>query len=131
MELTLNRLTRTAQSTVGELFVDGSFECYTLEDTERESGKIYGRTAIPKGTYEVVINYSARFKQYMPLLLNVPDFGGIRIHSGNTDADTLGCILVGQTKGANVIGASRAAYKALFAKLKEVEKKEKIFITIQ
>lgn len=129
MELTLKRLTRTEKSTIGELHINGAFECYTLEDAERAS-KVYGRTAIPKGRYEVMINYSNRFKQYMPLLLNVPNYEGVRIHSGNTDADTLGCVLVGQAKGVDVIGASRAAYKALFAKLKQVEKKEKIFITI-
>lgn len=130
MELVLKRLIKTEKSTIGELSINGSFECYTLEDAERIS-KVYGRTAIPKGRYEVIINYSNRFKQYMPLLLNVPDYEGVRIHSGNTANDTLGCILVGQKKGVDVIGASRLAYKALFNKMKAVEKKEKIFITIQ
>lgn len=130
MELVLKRLIKTEKSTIGELSINGSFECYTLEDAERIS-KVYGRTAIPKGQYEVIINYSNRFKQYMPLLLNVPDYEGVRIHSGNTANDTLGCILVGQKKGVDVIGASRLAYKALFNKMKTVEKKEKIFITIQ
>ncbi len=130
MELVLKRLIKTEKSTIGELSINGSFECYTLEDAERIS-KVYGRTAIPKGQYEVIINYSNRFKQYMPLLLNVPDYEGVRIHSGNTANDTLGCILVGQKKGVDVIGASRLAYKALFNKMKAVEKKEKIFITIQ
>jgi hypothetical protein len=130
MELVLKRLIKTEKSTIGELSINGAFECYTLEDAERIS-KVYGRTAIPKGQYEVIINYSNRFKQYMPLLLNVPDYEGVRIHSGNTANDTLGCILVGQKKGVDVIGASRLAYKALFNKMKAVEKKEKIFITIQ
>ena len=130
MELVLKRLIKTEKSTIGELSINGAFECYTLEDAERIS-KVYGRTAIPKGQYEVIINYSNRFKQYMPLLLNVPDYEGVRIHSGNTANDTLGCILVGQKKGVDVIGARRLAYKALFNKMKAVEKKEKIFITIQ
>lgn len=130
MELLLKRLVKTERSTIGELSINGAFECYTLEDAERVS-KVYGRTAIPKGRYEVIINYSNRFKQYMPLLLNVPNYEGVRIHSGNTSEDTLGCILVGQKKGVNVIGASRLAYKALFGKMKAIEKKEKIFITIQ
>ena len=130
MEPVLKRLIKTEKSTIGELSINGSFECYTLEDAERIS-KVYGRTAIPKGQYEVIINYSNRFKQYMPLLLNVPDYEGVRIHSGNSSKDTLGCVLVGQKKGVDVIGASRLAYKALFDKMKAVEKKEKIFITIQ
>lgn len=130
MELQLNTITKTTESTIGALYVDGVFECYTLEDALRPS-KLYGRTAIPRGRYEVIINFSNRFKEYMPLLLHVPDFEGVRIHSGNTSEDTLGCILVGQTKGVNVIGASRKAYKALFTKLKSVEKRDKIFITIQ
>lgn len=130
MELVLKRLVKTEKSTIGELSINGAFECFTLEDAERIS-KVYGRTAIPKGRYEVIINYSNRFKQYMPLLLNVPDYEGVRIHNGNTPEHTLGCVLVGQKKGVDVIGASRFAYRALFDKMKAVEKKEKIFITIQ
>lgn len=130
MELIVKRLTRTTESTVGELYINGAFECYTLEDAERAS-KIYGRTAIPKGRYEVIINWSNRFKQYMPLLLNVPDFEGVRIHAGNDATDTLGCILVGRTRSPNWIGDSRAAYRSLFKKMMTVEKKEKIHITIE
>ncbi len=130
MELLLNRLIRTTESTVGKLLVNGAFECFTLEDAERPA-KIYGKTAIPKGRYEVIINWSNNFKQYMPLLLSVPDYQGVRIHAGNDAADTLGCILVGRTKSPNWIGESRLAYRALFKKMQLAAKKEKIFITIQ
>ena len=68
-----------------------------MEDTVRDE-KIAGKTAIPEGTYEVVVNRSPRFKRDLPLLLNVPNFEGIRIHRGNTAKDTNGCILVGENK---------------------------------
>lgn len=129
MKLELKRLHRTEKSTIGELYVNGKFECYTLEDVERKE-KVYGETAIDKGTYQVVVTYSNAFKQNMPLLLNVPKFQGIRIHSGNTDKHTLGCILVGQTRSVDFIGNSRLAYKSLFSKIKAAAKKEKVYITI-
>ena len=92
--------------------------------------KIQNVTAIPYGKYEVIINFSNRFQKYMPLLLNVPNYAGVRIHPGNKSADTEGCILVGSSKSLNFIGNSRATYKSLFAKMKLIEKKEKIFINI-
>jgi hypothetical protein len=121
MELLLKRLHKTDKSTVGELFIDGKFECYTLEDVEREV-KIYGKTAIKKGKYDVIINVSNRFKVEMPLLLKVPEFEGIRIHSGNKPEDTLGCILVGETRSLDWVGSSKKAYKKLFAKMKLADK---------
>lgn len=129
MEITIIRLSKTTESTIGEMNIDGVFECFTLEDVEREA-KQWGRTAIPKGRYELIVNFSNRFKQYMPLLLRVPNFEGVRIHSGNTAAHTEGCILVGQKRGVNVIAGSKLAYAALMKKIRVVEKKEKIFVTI-
>lgn len=117
MELKLRRTIKTDNSTIGELFVDGKFECYTLEDKEREV-KIPKETAIPKGKYSISITVSNRFKRELPLLANVPNFEGVRIHPGNTNHDTEGCILVGRTKGVDFIGNSRIAFDALFAKLK-------------
>lgn len=116
MLITLKRLYKTENSTIGELLIDGIFECFTLEDKER-AVKIKSETAIPKGTYKVIINQSNRFKRLMPLLLNVPNFEGVRIHSGNTNHDTEGCILVGQTRNKNYIGQSRKAYEKLFKKM--------------
>jgi hypothetical protein len=120
MLITIKRLHRTETSTIGELLVDGVFECFTLEDTEREV-KIKGETAIKEGKYKVIINKSNRFKRLLPLLLNVPEFEGVRIHSGNTNHDTEGCILVGQTKSKNFIGKSRKAFDALFKKMQAAE----------
>ena len=127
MKLHLKRLHRTDKSTIGELTIDGKFECYTLEDIERDV-KIKSETAIPKGTYKVIINQSNRFKRLMPLLLNVPNFEGVRIHAGNTNHDTEGCILVGRTRGVDFIGQSRKAYDSLFKKMQEA--KEDITLTI-
>lgn len=99
--------------------VDGAYECFTLEDVVREGPKVPGATAIPYGTYAVTITHSERFERDLPLVLDVPGFGGIRIHPGNTAADTEGCILVGRTKGPTFVGESRAAFNALFPKIKE------------
>jgi hypothetical protein len=87
-------------------------------------------TAIPAGTYEVVINFSERFKRPLLLLLKVPDFEGVRIHPGNTEADTEGCILVGRMKPPDFIGESRVAFEALFTKMQDAAAREKIFIEI-
>ncbi len=101
--LELKRDTFTEKSTIGTLVLDDEFLCDTLEDPVREGSdgildqgeKIPGETAIPRGTYQVIINISTRFKREMPLLLHVPFFTGVRIHNGNTAAHTDGCILVG------------------------------------
>jgi len=116
MKITVKRLHRTENSTIGELFIDGKFECYTLEDKEREV-KIKSETAISKGEYKVIINQSNRFKRLLPLLLNVPNFEGVRIHSGNSNHDTEGCILVGTTRSKDFIGSSRIAFQRLFKKM--------------
>ena len=101
MNIELNRITRKLSYTIGRLFVDGEYFCDTLEDRCRDldkEEKVMNETAIPEGTYEVIVNVSARFKRKLPLLLDVPHFSGIRIHRGNTDKDTSGCILVGENK---------------------------------
>ena len=126
MEIKIKRLHRTEHSTIGELSIDGVFECFTLEDKEREV-KIKGETAIAKGNYKVIINRSNRFKRLLPLLLNVPNFEGVRIHSGNSNHDTEGCILVGRTRSQDFIGQSRKAFDKLF---KKMQKAENITITI-
>lgn len=116
MKITVKRLHRTELSTIGELSIDGKFECYTLEDKERDV-KIKSETAIPKGEYKVIINQSNRFKRLLPLLLNVKNFEGVRIHPGNTNHDTEGCILVGTTRSKDFIGSSRIAFQRLFKKM--------------
>ena len=128
MKLKLQRDPSADGATIGKLFVDGVFECFTLEDQIREvfgkpveQWKVPGQTAIPSGTYRVTVDFSMRFQQMMPHILNVPGFDGIRIHSGNTAADTEGCILVGMGIDHNAaspfITESRAAFKPLFDRL--------------
>ncbi len=130
----LLKLKRTEKDTYtsGILTIEGdnTFKCFTLEDKVRPV-KIAGETAIPYDKYEVILNMSNRFKQYMPLLLNVVNFEGVRIHAGNTKEDTHGCILVGYEDGSDgFLGQSKKAFNDLMARLKLVEKKEKIFIEI-
>lgn len=108
----------TEHSTLGSLFLNGEFFCYTLEDTVRKDGvKVFGETAIPEGTYNVTITPSTRFKKWMFLVSPVPNFSGIRIHSGNIAEDTDGCILVGKTRTDNHIWNSGQALSALYAAL--------------
>lgn len=104
--------------TIGSLSVNGTVECFTLEDVVRPE-KIAGETAIPAGTYEVEITPSKRFKRDLPLVMNVPGFEGIRIHPGNTAEDTEGCILVGTSKMPDSVGGSRKAFEVLFAKIRD------------
>lgn len=114
----IERMCFTDKATIGELSIDGEFFCYTLEDTCR-TVKIPKQTAIPPGRYELKITFSERFQKDMPLLLDVPNFEGVRIHSGNTPEDTDGCILVGMKRGVDVIYESRKAYDLLFQELKK------------
>lgn len=118
MELTLTRDLCGAVCTLGKLSVDGAHECYTVEDVVRPNGeKVYGKTAIPAGRYQIVVTMSPRFRRRLPLLLNVPNFEGVRIHPGNTAADTEGCILPGVKRGRDAVYESRKAFDALFEKI--------------
>lgn len=117
MELRLQRDPSDAVATVGRLFVDGAFECFTLEDVVRLGPKVPGRTAIPAGRYRVDLTFSPHFQRILPLVVDVPGFDGIRIHAGNTAADTEGCILVGQGRAMDSITSSRLALAALQPKI--------------
>ena len=133
MKLELVRVALLSQSTLGVLRVDGAFECFVLEDRYRAPGepKVPGKTCIPCGTYPVAITHSPRFGVEMPLVMNVPNFQGIRIHPGNTADDTEGCLLPGRSvNGADVIGGSRQAYAALFERLKAATGPISITITL-
>ena len=110
--------------TIGKMYVkddklskDYTYLCDTLEDKYRgdklDGIKVHGKTAIPKGTYKGCFDYSNHFHQIMPHILEVPYFEGIRIHSGNTDADTEGCILVGYNTAKGMVTSSRSAYQKL------------------
>ena len=117
MTLRLIREPSTLGATLGVLFVDGVFACFTLEDQLRDDGKIAHETAIPAGHYEVRLTHSQRFQRIMPEVLNVPNFTGIRIHQGNTTGDTSGCILVGQDRGVAMVLQSRRAFEQLMFRL--------------
>lgn len=117
MKIQVRREIFSDKSTIGRLFVDGVFECYTLEDVVRSGPKIPAQTAIPFGTYDLTVDHSNHFQRDLPLLLNVPEFDGVRIHPGNTAADTEGCILVAKCAGTDSISNSRDAFNQLFAKI--------------
>lgn len=104
-------------ATLGILCVNGVFECWTLEDAVREAKVVPGGTAIPAGRYKVIVTESLRFQRRLPLLLSVPGFTGIRIHAGNTTADTEGCILPGTTRVPNMVKNSRVAFQRLFERI--------------
>lgn len=84
------------QTTLGRLFVDGVFFCYTLEDTVRPLGiKVKDHTAIAEGTYIVSVNVSPKFKRRLPYVHNTPQFIGIRFHRLSTHRGTSGCVGIG------------------------------------
>jgi hypothetical protein len=142
MELQLKRETFTEQSTIGTLSIEGKFECFILEDKDRglsdtmslekiAGTKVYGKTCIPYGRYEIDWTMSARFKVMMPILLNVKGYSGIRIHKGNTEVDSLGCLLCGTRKKSNMVTESTLATRNLYAKIENAKKQgQRIYITI-
>lgn len=130
MEILLQRSTTFKYSIIGALYINKEFLCFTLEDLERDV-KIAGRTCIPKGRYRVVLSWSNRFKKFLPEVLDVPNFKGIRIHTGNSHHDTEGCILVGMHYDDGLITRSKDAMAYLMQKINKVQKKEKIFLTIK
>lgn len=152
MELTLKRIALRDTYTIGRLYLNGTYFCDTLEDKVRDinkdgdlndvgEGKVYGRTAIPYGKYEVTMRvqsskYSQRAsyawcKGYLPRLLKVPHFDGILIHSGNDATHSAGCILVGENKVKGQVINSMATLKRLVPMLKHAsDNNEKIWITI-
>ena len=133
MLITVQRKHFSEVATIGDMLIDGKFLCNTLEDKVRDNGqKIAGKTAIPYGRYEVVTSMSNRFGKLLPLLLEVPNFSGVRIHSGNTSNDTEGCILVGtwDGKNSNFIGNSRATFDDFMPMLIQAFKTGKVFIEI-
>ena len=146
MNLTLVRYSDTEDDTLGALYVDGRFQCYTLEDEHRNK-KVYGETRIPASVYQVKFRtvggfhqrYSKRFPKLHKGMLELQDvrnFDYVLIHIGNDDDDTAGCILVGNTANNNQIdrafvGHSTAAYRRLYTTVSEVlEAGEEVTLTI-
>lgn len=141
MKLTLKRIALKPTYTIGKLYIDDNYFCDTLEDTVRDLNKdgkfdngekkIKGETAIPYGTYEIKWTYSPRFKKYTPQLMNVPSFEGIRIHTGNTNASTSGCLLLGENKKVGMVLNSKATIAKFCPIIKDACAKGKVTIEIK
>ncbi len=141
MLIRINRTPTEGKPTIGEMFIDGKFFCYTLEDEDRgldsttmtreeiQAKKVFGETAIPYGEYLVTLTHSPRFKRILPFIHNVVGFVGVRIHRGNREKDTLGCPLVGFGKGNFTVLDSAKAEMNLIAKMRTA--KEQIKLTIE
>ncbi len=139
MELKLERKILNDKSTEGNLLIDGKWFCHTIEDKVRakpnqwnSSVKIYGETAIPYGRYQVLVTWSNRFKRMLPLLVNVPDFTGIRIHNGISEASSHGCVIVSykdDDKSHRLIN-DKQAMNDLTKIIEKAQKKQKVYITI-
>ena len=127
MTLLLRRRPQTDGATLGELYVDGVFECFALEPDDDGP-----HPAIPVGRYEVIITKSVRFGRMLPLVVGVPGRTGIRVHPGNTSADTDGCILLGTAHTGDVLHHSRIAVEDVQAKLaRPLAHGEPVWLTIE
>ena len=141
MKLTLKRIALRQTYTIGKLYIDDVYFCDTIEDTVRDINKngkfdngekkVHSKTAIPYGTYEIKWTYSPRFKKYTPQLMNVTSFEGIRIHAGNTSADTEGCLILGENKQVGKVLNSRATINKFYPIIKEACSKGKVTIEIK
>lgn len=126
---------------LGEMYINDKFFCYTMEDTDRNINedlptsaikevKVPKRTAIPYGDYRIVLSFSKKLKRYLPLILDVPAFRGIRIHKGSTHEWSSGCVLVGMRKGKDKLLDIVEAENKLIEILESVNKTEAIYIKI-
>lgn len=143
MEILVERKHKKKDYTIGKMYINGEYFCDTLEDTDRgltqimtlseiKEVKEYGCTAIPTGRYKVAYTYSNRFRKHLPLLLQVPAFEGVRIHSGNTHRDTEGCILLGENKAVGKVLNSRKTMNEFMSVLNPIiEEGGEIWITIK
>ncbi len=125
MNIKLFRVKPLPDCSIGKLSIEGDdFTCYTLE---RRAGE-----DIPAGRYKITVDYSPRFQCQLPLVNDVPGYVGIRIHPGNTDKDTHGCILTGQDwAGQDYIYHSRLTFECLFDKIKAaLENEEDVWLEI-
>jgi hypothetical protein len=150
MKLVLKRINNQDNYCEGKLYIDGTYQCDVIEDTDRgltnemsiaeiQSKKVYGETAIPKGTYQITLDVvSPKFKNRswatfcegkLPRLLDVPGFEGVLIHVGNEASNSLGCLLVGQKTKDGWVSNSTQTFKDLYYKLKQAT--DQITITIE
>ncbi len=137
MEFLLKRTARRPGYTIGHLYVGENRikVCDTLEPQWRDylhgERKVAGKSAIPEGRYPLVVTRSPRFERWLPLLVGVPGFEGVRIHSGNTPADTEGCILPGQNRKKGMVLGSRAALRRIMALLDARKPGEPAWIKVE
>lgn len=141
MKLTLKRIALRPTYTIGKLYIDDVYFCDTIEDTVRDLNKngkfdngekkVHSKTAIPYGIYEIKWTYSPRFKKYTPQLMNVPSFEGIRIHAGNTSADTEGCLILGKNEQVGKVLNSRATINKFYPIIKNACSNGKVTIEIK
>ena len=128
MKLKVVRELKNDVCTIGSLFINDVFFCYTLEDKDRglkqsdsllfiQTKKIFGLTAIPLGFYKLTVNQSPKFKRMLPRILEIKGFDGVLLHRGNTADHSLGCILIGYKKGHNSIFESTKAENDLVNRL--------------
>ena len=141
MIITVQRLFHTDNTTVGKLFIDGSPECWTLEDT-KQLNKIHGITRIPSGSYKIRVRnfgrihekYQKRFDFHQGTLelLNVPEFSDILIHIGNSHKDTEGCLLLGKWLSTDdKLIYSTVAYSNFYKKVIDNAKHDNLAIIIK
>lgn len=141
MNLVVYRSWKLPTYTIGRLLIEAEYQCNTLEDPVRQlldddgdgqlEGKVWGATAIPEGKYRITMSFSPKFKRRLPLLNRVPGFTGVRIHAGNSAADTAGCILVGENKIRGRLINSRCWENVIVEKIEAaITAGEKVYITI-
>lgn len=129
MEIKVVRKYKKSEYTIGKMYIDGQYFCDTVEDCDRgltsemtyeeiARRKVYGKTAIPTGRYDVALSYSPKFKRSLPLLLSVKGYSGIRIHNGKDANSSLGCIIVGENKIKGGVINSKVTLERLMAKLR-------------
>lgn len=128
MKIKVDRIYKGESYTIGKMYLNGEYFCDTLEDAIRPV-KIPNETAIPAGTYKVEVTYSPRFKRNLPLLVDVPNYTGIRIHNGSNKDHTSGCILVGFNTSKGILSDSRKVSDLLTEKLKSLSEPIEIEIS--
>jgi len=142
MDILVERLWKKTNYTIGKVYINNQYFCDTLEDTDRglsndmsleeiKNKKVYGKTAIPSGLYTILYTYSPKYKRLMPLVDNVKGFSGIRIHSGNSAEDSLGCILLGFNKEKGKVLQSRDTCNKFYKLIEEAIYKKGEAITLK